>query len=230
MIDILQEIIFGAGGGFCHQLPARSYFFSGLQMPLCARCSGIYIGFVVPVLLLTVFYRGRQRRGWFSLEAYIVLAIFVLLMVFDGLSSYAGFRESNNVLRIISGSAFGVAVGSFSYQLVSDTIFKNAVDEPAYSCKDGSFWLLFLAPIVTIALHFVLGYLSGHLLLFTLAAFLIGAFSYVMLVVVGLFPRYEQAIEGWRDMLVPGFIALMLGLLLCYLVYLFQSWLHTLAP
>ncbi len=33
-----------AGGFVCHQLPHRSFHISGVPMPVCARCTGLYVG------------------------------------------------------------------------------------------------------------------------------------------------------------------------------------------
>jgi uncharacterized membrane protein len=36
--------VYGLGGFVCHQLPARSFHLWGVPLPVCARCTGIYIG------------------------------------------------------------------------------------------------------------------------------------------------------------------------------------------
>ncbi len=47
------------GGVICHQLPDRSFHPGGVQMPVCARCFGLYLGGGVGVLAAV----GRRRRG-----------------------------------------------------------------------------------------------------------------------------------------------------------------------
>jgi len=39
--------VYGIGSLICHQLPERSYHLWGAQMPVCARCAGIYVGAVL---------------------------------------------------------------------------------------------------------------------------------------------------------------------------------------
>ena len=36
--------VYGIGSLVCHQLPQRSYRLWSAQMPVCARCAGIYAG------------------------------------------------------------------------------------------------------------------------------------------------------------------------------------------
>ena len=38
--------VYGVGSLVCHQLPERSYHLWTAQMPVCARCAGIYFGAV----------------------------------------------------------------------------------------------------------------------------------------------------------------------------------------
>ena len=39
--------VYGIGSLVCHQLPARSFHLWSAQMPVCARCAGIYFGAAV---------------------------------------------------------------------------------------------------------------------------------------------------------------------------------------
>lgn len=40
----LIAAVYGIGSLVCHQLPERSYFLWQAQLPVCARCTGIYCG------------------------------------------------------------------------------------------------------------------------------------------------------------------------------------------
>src|SRR6188474_1382603 len=44
---------YAIGGAICHQLPERSYHLWAAQMPVCARCAGIYAGAAVAAILMT---------------------------------------------------------------------------------------------------------------------------------------------------------------------------------
>ena len=42
-MDLLSSFIFAVGSVICHQRPERSFFFDGHQLPVCARCTGLYL-------------------------------------------------------------------------------------------------------------------------------------------------------------------------------------------
>ena len=41
---LAAAVVYGVGSFICHQLPERSFHIAGFQLPVCARCLGIYIG------------------------------------------------------------------------------------------------------------------------------------------------------------------------------------------
>ncbi|HEX3646156.1 MAG TPA: DUF2085 domain-containing protein [Vicinamibacterales bacterium] len=49
--------VYGIGSLICHQLPERSYHIWTAQMPVCARCAGIYFGAVAGAIA------GLARTG-----------------------------------------------------------------------------------------------------------------------------------------------------------------------
>ncbi|MCD6518573.1 MAG: DUF2085 domain-containing protein [Anaerolineae bacterium] len=46
--------------GICHQLPSHSLYLQGHPLPLCARCTGTYLGLVLTFLLLRLWPRASQ--------------------------------------------------------------------------------------------------------------------------------------------------------------------------
>ena len=51
------------GGAVCHQRPDRSFRLGGVQMSVCARCAGLYLGAVVGAVLAGVGVGSSNRRG-----------------------------------------------------------------------------------------------------------------------------------------------------------------------
>jgi uncharacterized membrane protein len=97
----------------CHRLPERSFFYKGKQFPVCARCTGIYIGYI-SIFIFAIF------RVHFSVLCSVIL---FLPSVVDGLTQALCNRESNNLLRLITGIMFGVGISSFMAILAKHIIF-----------------------------------------------------------------------------------------------------------
>src|SRR4051794_2031081 len=60
-VSALLVAVYGLGSIVCHQLPARSFHLWAAQMPVCARCAGIYGGAVLGAL--SALGAGRGARG-----------------------------------------------------------------------------------------------------------------------------------------------------------------------
>ena len=80
----------------CHRRPERSFKVFGYSFPLCSRCTGLLAGFLGLIWLASF---------QISLPLFAV-ALLMLPLAVDGLTQLAGFRESNNVLRFLTGFMF----------------------------------------------------------------------------------------------------------------------------
>ena len=81
-------------------------------MPLCARCTGIYVGVLLAFCFLLLKRRMDAGRP-FSKGQAMLTALMILPIGIDGLGSYFGFWESNQLLRVLSGSLVGAVVPGF---------------------------------------------------------------------------------------------------------------------
>jgi uncharacterized membrane protein len=75
--------VYGIGSLVCHQLPARSYHLWTAQMPVCARCAGIYFGAVagaVAGLFRTAPVGRALRPGPRAILAIAVIPTLVTLV------------------------------------------------------------------------------------------------------------------------------------------------------
>jgi uncharacterized membrane protein len=89
---------------FCHQKPERSFFWKGRQFPVCARCTGIHLGFLsLPIFLFDLLH----LNWWISIGLIAPTCI-------DGLTQVYMGRESNNQLRIWTGLAAGIGIQSLA--------------------------------------------------------------------------------------------------------------------
>ena len=60
----LSAAVYQIGSLVCHQLPERSFYFRGAQMPVCARCTGIYIGAAAMAVAAARMGPPFQHRVW----------------------------------------------------------------------------------------------------------------------------------------------------------------------
>ena len=56
---MLLELLHWLGYGVCHQIPERTIHLAGQALPLCARCSGIYLGAVIGFGFMLATGRGK---------------------------------------------------------------------------------------------------------------------------------------------------------------------------
>lgn len=94
--------ILGRASG-CHQMPERSIFFRGKQFPVCARCTGVYIGELLALLSVK----------WFRPPLWVV-PLFCAVMLVDWGIQALKWRESTNIRRLITGllCGYGLCYGA----------------------------------------------------------------------------------------------------------------------
>lgn len=85
----------------CHCMPDRSFHYKGVQFPVCARCTGAVIGFVIAVI--AVFF--------FRMKAY-VYALMLIPAVIDGTVQRFTEYRSTNLRRFVTGLPFGCGIMS----------------------------------------------------------------------------------------------------------------------
>ncbi|MBV8519097.1 MAG: DUF2085 domain-containing protein [Acidobacteria bacterium] len=89
----------------CHGIPRRCFELFGAPMPICARCTGIYIGMLGGMCAFLLLPAVRERF------ARIAAFAAVTPLAIDGLTQLAGLRESVNPLRLATGLVAGLAFG-----------------------------------------------------------------------------------------------------------------------
>ena len=100
------------GSAVCHGMAERSFLWGQGTMPLCARCTGIYVGVLLAFCFLLLKKRMDAGRP-FSKGQAMLTALMILPIGIDGLGSYLGFWESNQLMRVLSGSLVGAVVPGF---------------------------------------------------------------------------------------------------------------------
>lgn len=123
------------GYAVCHRIDGRSFHLGDRQIPLCARCTGMYLGAILA--LAYQHWIGRRRAGAPPARVIIVVAGLALGFVVDGLNSYLslfpgfpGLYEPRNWLRLLTGSGMGVAISAALYPAFNQTVWRQVDNRP----------------------------------------------------------------------------------------------------
>jgi uncharacterized membrane protein len=99
---------------FCHGIPERCLYLWNVPMPICARCTAIYVGLIVSIALFLILPRITER------VARIVLCVAAVPMAIDGFTQLAKLRVSTNTLRIETGLVLGIAFGVWALSAIEN--------------------------------------------------------------------------------------------------------------
>jgi uncharacterized membrane protein len=91
----------------CHQRPERSFRILGREMPVCARCTGLYVSGLVGLTLGLTRRRAIPR----SHDARVALAIALLPTLATLLVEWFGSLDPGNTSRFVAALPAGAAVG-----------------------------------------------------------------------------------------------------------------------
>lgn len=207
---MLEEFMHWLGFGLCHQLPERSFAAGGLQLPVCARDTGIYVGFVISLMVMAVLHRRERPRGFPSTTGWVFVCVLVAMMAWDGISSYAGFRSTTNDLRLFTGLAAGFAASVVVLPMVNDGIWKapgaGRVLEPASRL---AFWI-FAFPVSFVVIRQV-GPLLGTWYAIFVACCILVTLSAINLVLIATLSPFERKAVRYRDVVPAAAVSLLLA-------------------
>jgi uncharacterized membrane protein len=60
---VASAAIYSVGALICHQRPERSFHLAGAQLPVCARCTGLYAGGALGVLAWVALAGARRASA-----------------------------------------------------------------------------------------------------------------------------------------------------------------------
>jgi uncharacterized membrane protein len=196
------------GYAICHRIPARSFLINDAPMPLCARCTGIYLGVMTSFLVTAASGRTRASRLPPRSVA-IALGLFVVIMGIDGVNSYihlfpggTGVYEPHNWLRLVTGMYCGIALFNIVFPVFNGMVWRepnprrvlNGLGELAGLCTVAAFVVLLVVSERPVLL-LILGLLStvGVVMVLTM----IGTVVFLSVA------RMDRSAVRWRDLAVP---------------------------
>jgi uncharacterized membrane protein len=108
----LAGLTYAFGSLLCHQRPDRSFHLGLSQLPVCARCVGLYLGAAAGALGLIIRSRVVQRdfTAWSRTDVRRMLVAGALPTAITWALEAAGLWAPSNVTRFIAALPLGVAV------------------------------------------------------------------------------------------------------------------------
>jgi uncharacterized membrane protein len=127
--ETLLDRLRALDGGICAQLPGHSFYPAGQQLPLCARNTGVYLGFALGFLTLLGTGRVRASRlpRW---PVALLLVALVGFMAVDGFNSLfldlglPHLYQPQNLLRLTTGLGAGVAMVAFITPVANSLLWR----------------------------------------------------------------------------------------------------------
>lgn len=88
----------------CHRIPERTFKIRGKYLPVCSRCTGIYLG--------AFSYFALAYLVKIDYNCYLITAgaLMIVPTFLDGFTQLLGMRKSNNTLRFFTGIIAGLGL------------------------------------------------------------------------------------------------------------------------
>ena len=203
----------------CHRITSHSLIIGGRQLPLCARCSGTFLGALAGFAGQAMVLR-RGRAAEFPPPAIIVTLVgFILLMGVDGANSYLtllpnspGLYAPRNWLRLSTGALNGLAMSSLVYPVFNFTLWQHAAPRRNIrGLRDLGALLLIEACLVGLMLTRWPFLLYPSALLSALGVLTL--LSAINTLLVTMILRRDNSMSTWREATTPLLVGVALSLI-----------------
>ena len=215
-------------GGICAQAGSHSFYPAGQQLPLCARNTGIYLGFTSATLVL-LFSRRLRADSFPSAPIMLLLGGAVAAMGVDGVNSLLldlrlpHLYQPHNLLRLASGLGTGVAMAAFLIPVANGLLWREESAQPSFG-RLGQ--LAVMAPVLLLA-FLAVGSQSDFLLypiaILSSAGLALALTLINLVVMLGLSNRIGR-FDAWRQVFPLFTLALALALIELMALFALKTW------
>jgi len=115
----LAALPYLVGSVVCHQLPERSFHLAGAQLPVCARCTGLYVGAALGIVWWAAS-GWRSRARWANRTALTTLAVSGAPTALTVATAWLGVADPPNAWRAILAVPLGAIGGCVVGAVVTD--------------------------------------------------------------------------------------------------------------
>ena len=136
------------GYAVCHRLDSHSLHVGGIQLPLCARCTGEFNAAAIALIFQGFVSRKKNKLPNRGILA--VLVLFFLSFGIDGSNSYLALMKNtyagafanipnlyvtDNITRLFTGSGMGIAMASVLYPMYNQSIWRTSDERPSMNWR-----------------------------------------------------------------------------------------------
>jgi len=112
-LAVAATMVYDVSSRICHQRPERSFHLAAVQLPVCARCFGLYAASALGAVLA---WAAKRRVGATMSRA--VLAVAAIPTALTWGLEFAGAAAFSNVSRALAALPLGLAAGWLVVQMV----------------------------------------------------------------------------------------------------------------
>ena len=102
-------VLYAAGSVICHQLPDRSFHVNGIQLPVCARCFGLYTGGALGAMIVATTRRLRASSRQPRSKIWFATALAAIPTAVTFVAEWGLHWPVSNTSRAIAGLPLGFA-------------------------------------------------------------------------------------------------------------------------
>ena len=200
------------GYAVCHRIDIRSFHIHDRQFPLCARCSGMFLGAMLGLVYQTI--QGRKGKMP-PVAVQVLFGVLALAWALDGVNSFtmlipgiSSVYVTQNWTRLVTGTGMGLAMSAFLLPSFIQTMYKDWREESGFGnwkqllgvfLAGAALDALLLLEVPWILIPFALIGSAGVVVLLTMV------YSMVLVMI----SKHENQFSKFRDMwvaLVGGYV------------------------
>jgi uncharacterized membrane protein len=174
----------------------------GKLLPLCARCTGIYCGFLAGIICQIIF--GKRKAGQLPPLGIIVFScLFILALIIEAIGERLQLWELSNQGRFLMGLFCGNSISVILFPLFNYFLRKDFIQSSVIEVKH------YIGLLVLITLLFGFHYLPATFLIFSFMSIagLLAIYLFVNMTFSGMVLNWKRKeVNFGNSLLLAGFV------------------------
>ena len=194
------------GYAVCHRIDVRSFHIHNRPLPLCARCSGMFLG----AMLGLVYQAAQGRKGRMPPTLVLVLfGVMAFAWALDGSNSFlmlvpgiTSVYRTQNWTRLVTGTGMGMAILAVLRPSFIQTMYRDWQEESALGNWKQVLGLLGLAALMDLLILMEIPWILFPLALIGSAGVVVLLIMVYSMVLVMLFKK-ENRYTRFSELYIP---------------------------